>query len=178
MDGGLMEEPEELNIRELMEYYGYRGTSGVIKLYLWYGTGWMLQSLAKICPHPGISVKLQRMRGVNIGKHVFLGPHVNLDDVYPGLITIEDYVGIGMGTMILAHSNPTCSMELKTKYYPREFKPVTIKRGAWIAPGSIILAGITIGENSIVGAGSVVMKDVNPYTVVIGSPARVLKKLE
>ncbi len=141
-----MECPEKINERELMEYYGYTGSFGVIKFYFRYAFNWILQTMAKISPHYGISVKLQRMRGVNIGKHVFLGPGVNLDDLYPELITIEDYVGIGMGTMIFAHSNPTCSPPyLKTKYYPREVKPVTIKSGAWIAPGSIILAGITIG---------------------------------
>ncbi|AKB19819.1 acetyltransferase [Methanosarcina sp. WH1] len=173
-----MENPEEINLREVMEYYGYTGSFGVIKFYFRYAINWILQTIAKICPHFGISVKLQRMRGVKIGKHVFLGPGVNIDDLYPELITIEDYVGIGMGTMIFAHSNPTCSPYLKKKYYPREVKPVTIKSGAWIAPGSIILAGITIGEHSVVGAGSVVMKNVEPYTVVVGCPARVLKKLE
>ncbi|AKB42295.1 MULTISPECIES: acyltransferase [Methanosarcina] len=173
-----MEEPEEINVRELMEYHGYSGSSGVIKFYFLYAVNWILQTMAKVCPHFGISVKLQRMRGVKIGKHVFLGSGVHLDDLYPELITIEDYVGIGMGTMVFAHSNPTCSQYLKTNYYPREVKPVTVKRGAWIAPGSIILAGITIGENSVVGAGSVVMKNVEPNTVVIGCPARVLKKLE
>jgi len=172
-----MEEPEHINQRELMEYHGYKGTFGVIKLYFRFGANWILQNLAKISPHPGISAKLQRIRGVKIGKHVFIGPGVNLDDIYPELITIEDYVSVGMNTMIFAHSNPTCSLEIKTKYYPREVKPVTIKKGAWIAPGCMILAGVTIGENSVVGAGSVVMKNVEPYTIVGGCPAKLLKNL-
>lgn len=173
-----MESPEKINEREILEYYGYTGLFGMIKYYFRYTISWILQATAKTCPHYGISAKLQRMRGVKIGKHVYLGPEVNLDDLYPGLITIEDYVSIGMGTMIFAHSNPRCSPYLKTKHFPREVKPVTIKRGAWIAPGSIILAGTTIGENSVVVSGSVVMKDVEPYTTVVGCPARVLKRLE
>lgn len=173
-----IESPEEINKRKIMQYYGYTGLFGVIKFYFRYLISWILQTIARICPHYGISVRLQRIRGVKIGKHVFLGHGVNIDDLYPELITIEDYVGIGMGTIIFAHSNPTCSPYLKSKYYSREMKPVTIKKGSWITPGSIILAGITIGENSVVGAGSVVMKDVEPYTVVVGCPARVLKKLE
>jgi acetyltransferase-like isoleucine patch superfamily enzyme len=173
-----MESPEKINEREILEYYGYKGLLGEIKFYLHYAINWILQDIAKICPHYGISVKLQRLRGVKIGKHVYLGPEVNLDDLYPGLITIEDYVSVGMRTMIFAHSNPRCSTYLKTKHFPKEVKPVTIKKGAWIAPGSIILSGITIGENSVVGAGSVVMKNVESNTVVIGSPAKVLKKLE
>lgn len=120
----------------------------------------------------------QKLRGVNIGNPVYIGPNVNIDDLYPELITIENYVSVGMGTMIFAHSNPTCSLELKTNYFPRKVEPTTIKRGAWIAPGSIILSGVTVGENSVVGAGSVVTKDVPPYTIVGGCPAKIIKKLE
>jgi acetyltransferase-like isoleucine patch superfamily enzyme len=115
---------------------------------------------------------------VKIGRHTFIGASVNIDDLYPGKVTIEDYVSIGMHTMIFAHSNPTCSLELKIKYYPRKVAPVMIKRGTWIAPGCIILAGVTIGENSVIGAGSVVVKDVPPYCVVGGSPAIILKHLD
>jgi acetyltransferase-like isoleucine patch superfamily enzyme len=173
-----MERPEKINEREILEYYGYSGLLGVIRFYLRYTINWILQATAKTCPHYGISAKLQRMRGVKIGKHVYLGPGVNLDDLYPGMITIEDYVSIGMGTMIFSHSNPRCSPYLKTRHYPTEVKPVIIKRGAWIAPGSIILPGTTIGENSVVISGSVVMRNVEPYTAVVGCPAKVLKKFE
>ena len=54
-----MEEPEEINIQELMEYYGYSGSFGVIKFYFRYTINWILQTMAKICPHFGRSVKLQ-----------------------------------------------------------------------------------------------------------------------
>lgn len=138
----------------------------------------VLQVIAKISPHPGITVILQRGRGDKIDQHVYIGPGVIIDDLYPHLITIEDYVSIGMGTMIFAHSNPTCSLELKLNYYPREVAPVTIKKGAWIPPRCIILAGVTIGENSVVGAGSIINKDVSPYTVVAGNPAKFIKALK
>lgn len=173
-----MEEPEEINQKELMDYYGDKGVSGGIKYYIRYASHWVLQGLAKKTPHPGLSATLQRIRGVKIGNHVYIGPDVNIDDLYPHLVTLEDYVSIGMRSMIFVHSNPTCSIEIKTKYYPRIVKPTTIKRGAWVAPGCIILAGVTIGENSIVGAGSIVIKDVEPYTIVAGNPAKVIKKLE
>lgn len=173
-----MEEPEEINKIELMGYYGYRGRLGTAKYYFRYLGNWVLQTLAKISPHPGLAVTLQRMRGVRIGSHVYIGPDVNIDDLYPHLVTIEDYVSIGMRTLIFAHSNPTCSMEIKKNYYHREIAPTTIKRGAWITPGCIILAGVTIGENSIIGAGSVVVRDVEPYTIVGGSPAKLIKRLD
>jgi acetyltransferase-like isoleucine patch superfamily enzyme len=176
--GDHIQQPEDINKKELMEYYGYNGKLGTLKYYFRYLCHWVVQTLAKISPHPGISVKLQRIRGANIGNHVYIGPGVNIDDLYPSLITIEDYVSIGMNSMIFAHSNPTNSIDIKKYYYPREIAPTTIKRGTWVAPGSIILAGVTIGKNSIVGAGSVVIRDVDPYTIVGGNPAKLIKKLD
>jgi acetyltransferase-like isoleucine patch superfamily enzyme len=172
-----MEEPEALNQSEIMAYYGYTGFGGRVKYYARYLLGWVLQSLARHSPHPGLAVMLHRLRGVSVGRHVYIGPDVSLDELYPGLLRIEDYVSIGMGSMIFCHSNPTCSIEIKRKFYPRVVKPTLIKRGAWVAPRSVILAGVTIGENSVVAAGSVVIKDVDPYTVVGGNPAKPLKKL-
>lgn len=172
------DEPEHINLRELMEYYRDKGPVGYIRFYLRLLWNWILQTLAKKSPSPGLTTMLQRIRGVNIGKHVFVGQGVNFDDLYPHLITLEDYVSIGMNTMIFAHSNPTCSLELKQHYYPRKVAPTTIKRGAWICPGCIILAGVIVEENSVVGAGSVVTTDVEAYTVVAGNPARVIRRLE
>ncbi|HMK47933.1 MAG TPA: acyltransferase [Methanocella sp.] len=171
-------DPEEINKRELMEFYGYKGTTGTLKYYLSYIKNWTLQSVAKVSPHPGLAATLQRHRGVKVGKHVYIGPGVTIDEIYPGLITIEDYVSIGMKTLVFAHSNPTCSHEIKQRYYPRIVKPTIFKKGAWVAPGTIVLCGVTIGENSIVGAGSVVIKDVEPYTIVGGNPAKVIKRLD
>jgi acetyltransferase-like isoleucine patch superfamily enzyme len=160
-----------------MDYYKYKGFFGKLKLYFKLFIDWILQTLAHISPHPGLTVAFHRMRGVRIGKCVYIGPRVHIDGDYPQLITIEDFVSIGMNTMIFAHSNPTCSVVIKEKYYPRKIVPTTIKKGAWVPPGCIILAGVTIGENSIVGAGSVVTRDVAPYTVVAGNPAKMVKKL-
>ena len=57
-------------------------------------------------------------------------------------------------------------------------QPVLLKSGCWIGAGVIILPGVTIGENSVVGAGSVVTKDVPPATVVAGNPARIIRNIE
>jgi acetyltransferase-like isoleucine patch superfamily enzyme len=56
--------------------------------------------------------------------------------------------------------------------------PVKIGKGSWIAAGCMILPGVTIGENSVVAIGSVVIRDVQPYSVVMGNPAKFIKKLE
>jgi acetyltransferase-like isoleucine patch superfamily enzyme len=173
-----METPEEINLRELMKYYGYGGKTGKVRLYIRFLKSWLLQFLASISPQSGLTVLLNRMNGVKIGNHVYIGSYVQIDGTYPSLVTIEDYVSIGMNTMIFAHSNPTNSIWLKKYVYPRKTAPVTIKRGAWIAPGNTILAGVTIGENSVVGACSLVVKDVEPYTVVAGVPAKPVKELK
>jgi len=94
------------------------------------------------------------------------------------LITIEDYVSIGMNSMIFAHSNPTNSVWIKKHHYPRKVAPVRLEKGAWIAPGVTILCGVTIGENSVVGAHSLVTKNIEPYTVNAGVPAKEISKLE
>ncbi|UCG92456.1 MAG: acyltransferase [candidate division WOR-3 bacterium] len=172
-------EPEKINFQEMMDYYGYRdGYIGRKKLQLRMFKSWFLHYLAQRVPTSDMTVKLHRMRGVNIGEHVYIGPYTEIDLLYPHLITIEDYVSIGMHTMIFAHSNPTNSYLIKAQLYPRMVKPVVIKRGVWIPPGCIILPGVTIGEHSIIGAGSLVNKDIPPKTLAIGSPAKPVKNLD
>jgi acetyltransferase-like isoleucine patch superfamily enzyme len=61
---------------------------------------------------------------------------------------------------------------------PGKTAPIILERGAWIGDSAIVCKGVRIGENSIVGAGSVVRRDVPPNSVVIGNPARVVKELD
>jgi acetyltransferase-like isoleucine patch superfamily enzyme len=120
---------------------------------------------------------MQRARGVRIGKDCHISPYVLIDLLYPQLVKIEDRVTIGSNSLIFAHVNPTASLFLK-KLYPRRVEPVTIKSGAVLFPGCIITAGVTIGENSMVGAGSMVSEDVPDHCVVVGNPARIVKKID
>lgn len=122
--------------------------------------------------------RLERLRGVKIGKDVFLGGGNVLDRVRPDLITIEDNVSISGGVYILTHSNPTGPLREILGPSSHVIKPVHIKKGAWIAINVVILPGVTIGENAIVSAGSVVMKDVADNTMVGVMPARFLKQLK
>lgn len=170
------EDPQKLNEKELMDFYGYKGRIGNLKLKLRLLRSWILQLLASVSPYPTFTVIFQRARGVKIGKHVYIGPSVYIDLLYPQLVTIEDYVSIGW-SMIFCHSNPSYSLYLKKHHYPRQVAPVVIKRGAWIPPGTIVLHGVTIGENSVVGAGSLVREDVEPFSLVAGRPARFIKRL-
>ena len=175
---GYMTTPEEINKRELMEYYKYKGRLGEFRLYTRLLRCSFLQYLASISPSSNLAVLFHRKKGCRIGNHVYIGPNVYIDILYPELITIEDYVSIGMDSIIFAHSNPTNSIWVKKHHYPRKVAPVTIRKGAWIAPRVTILCGVTIGENSVVGAHSLVIKDLEPYTVYAGVPAREVTKLQ
>lgn len=173
-----MTTPEEINRQELMEYYGYKGKIGEFKLNIKLLKCYILQFLASISPSSNLAVMFHRKKGCKIGNHVYIGPNVHIDILYPELITIEDYVSIGMNSMIFAHSNPTNSIWIKKYHYPRKVAPVRIKKGVWIAPGVTILCGATIGENSVVGAHSLVTRDVEPYSVNAGVPAKEITKLK
>jgi len=162
--------------RELMKDYGYSGTIGRIKVRLRFLRSWILHYFAYSSPHPGFAIRLQRARGVKIGKNCHLTPYVLIDLLFPHLLEIENNVAIGFHTMIFTHSNNSTNLFFK-KNYPRTIAPVTIKTGVWINPGCIICAGVTIGENSIIAPGTIVTNDIPPYSLVMGNPGRVIKKL-
>jgi len=166
-----------VNEREIMEYYGYKGNIGRLRLRCRIIRSWLLHKLAYSSINSNFIVKMQRMRGAKIGEDCHFSPYVLLDLVYPDLINIGKNVTIGSNSMIFAHVNPTANPFLK-KIYPRKVSQVTIKSGAVLFPGCIITAGVTIGENSMVSAGSVVFEDVPDHCVVLGNPARVIKKIE
>jgi acetyltransferase-like isoleucine patch superfamily enzyme len=166
------------NEKELMKFYGYTGIFGRLKLRLKFVKSWIYHSLAYSAPLPSWSIKFQKSRGVKIGENCHFSPYVLIDLLHPELITIEDNVTISSNTMIFAHINPTANEFLKKNGYPRTIKPVLIKKGAVISVGCIIIAGVTVGENSIVGAGSVVTQDIPDYCVAVGNPARVIKKID
>lgn len=167
-----------LNEREIMEFYGYKGTFGSFALKLKFFRTWILHSLAYSSPNSGFVIKMQRARGVTIGKNCHISPYVLIDLIYPSLVKIGDNVTIGSNTLIFAHANPTANLFLKKGDYPRKVEPVIIKSGAVLFPGSIITAGVIIGKNSMVGTGSVVSENIPDYCVAVGNPARVVKKIE
>ena len=172
------EKASDVNERELMEYYGYKGSLGKIKIKHKILCSWILHSLAYSSPHSGFAITMQKIRGVEIGDNCHFCPYVLIDLVYPHLIKIGDNVTIGSNAMIFAHSNPTANLFLKKEQYPRTIAKVNIKSGAVLNPGCIITAGVTIGENSIISVGSVVTQSIPDHCVVVGNPGRVVKKID
>lgn len=93
-----------------------------------------------------------------------------------GEVNIGDDVALGPGVKVLSSSHDITSPERRageTRVYS-----TVIEKGAFVGGGSVILPGVRIGEGSVVGAGSVVTKDVAPHTVVAGNPARMLRELD
>jgi acetyltransferase-like isoleucine patch superfamily enzyme len=91
-------------------------------------------------------------------------------------ISIGSNVQIGAGSQLMAGTHSADDPEMPSLLQPRVSKGITVEDNVWIGNGTIILDGVTVGRNSIVGAGSVVSKDVPAYTVVLGNPARVIQK--
>ena len=174
----LIDDATKLNEKELMEYHGYSGAFGRFQIRMKYLNSWILHRFAFSSAHSGFAIKMQKARGVKIGKNCHFNPYTFIDLIYPELVQIEDNVTLGSFSMIFAHSNPTANLFLKKGNYPRKVAEVIIKSGAVINPGSIITSAVTIGKNSIVSPRSVVTQDVPDHCVVVGNPARVVKKID
>jgi acetyltransferase-like isoleucine patch superfamily enzyme len=88
------------------------------------------------------------------------------------LVKIEDRVKLSVGVKIFAHNSVFQDINSKD---PIILSPVTIKKGAQIAPNAVILEGVTIGTNSVIGTSAVVNKDIPDETIAAGIPAKPLK---
>lgn len=154
--------------------HGYKGIFGKME-FLWVRTKdhW-LQVISRIIPYNGVRIKLQRMRGVNIGPKVHMGPMVTIDDVYPYFVTIEEGASISGQCFIIAHSIPVHYFSDVTESF---VAPVVIGRYAWLAINVVVFPGVTIGEGSIIASGSVVTKSIPPFVMAAGTPAVVKKDI-
>ncbi|PHH80825.1 hypothetical protein CDD82_1483 [Ophiocordyceps australis] len=108
-----------------------------------------------------------------IGNQVLIKRNCTINDA--GEVNIGDHCVIGPNVSIFTSSLPVDPKKRQGGLGPQHAKSVSIEQDCWIGGGAIILPGRTIGKGSTVGAGSVVTKDVPPFTVVAGNPARVLR---
>ncbi|MBM4403006.1 MAG: acyltransferase [Candidatus Cloacimonetes bacterium] len=154
--------------------HGYTGSFAKLR-FLWDRTKdhW-LQVISRIMPYNGVRIKMQRMRGVRIGRGVHLGPLVTIDDVYPYFVRIEDGACISGQTFIIAHSIPDDYYSDATESF---VAPVVIGKNVWLAINVVIHPGVTIGQGSIVASGSVVTKSIPPFVMAAGTPAVVKKDI-
>lgn len=122
--------------------------------------------------------KYARKIGVKaIGKFRVYGSSYSMFGTEPWLITLGDNVHITMdvkfichdgGTLILRHLVPDLEIT----------KPITVGNNVYIGVRTLILPGVSIGDNCIIGAGSIVTKDIPPNSVAVGAPAKVVKSMD
>lgn len=118
---------------------------------------------------------------VEIQKNAVLGKNIKVSShtfICEG-VTVEDEVFIGHNVSFINDKYPRAMNAQGTLQTEADWRlvPTTVKRGATIGTGCTILCGVVIGENALVGAGSVVVRDVPPNTIVVGHPARVIREL-
>lgn len=114
------------------------------------------------------------------GRNLFLGNNVyinfNLTVVDDVEIIVGDYVMFGPNVTIATANHPI-DPALRQKGY-QYAKKIAIGNNVWIGANAVILPGVTIGENSIIGAGSIVTKDIPPNVVAVGNPCRVMRSIK
>jgi acetyltransferase-like isoleucine patch superfamily enzyme len=121
----------------------------------------------------GCFVEIQK--NAIIGKNVKVSSHTFICEG----VTIEDEVFIGHNVSFINDKYPRSTNSDGSPQHEEDWQviPIHVKKGASIGTSATILCGVTIGENAIVGAGSVVTKDVPQNTIVAGNPARVIRKI-
>ncbi len=111
-------------------------------------------------------------KNTKIGKNVFINFDCTFLDL--GGITIEDNVMLAPKVSLLSESHPISAKERQTLTTGK----IHIKKNVWLGANATILAGVTIGENSVVAAGAIVSKDVPDNTIVGGIPAKIIKTIQ
>src|SRR6476659_5525585 len=122
----------------------------------------------------GTFVEIQR--GARIGRRVKVSSHTFICEG----VEIEDFVFVGHGVTFINDRYPRATNADGSLQTAADWKVVStiVRRGASIGSGSTIMCGVEIGEDAVVGAGSVVTRDVPAATIVAGNPARVLRRVE
>lgn len=136
---------------------------------------WFLEPIAPRLLRPFL---LRRM-GAKVGKNVYIGDHVNFDQNRSRLISLGNHVHIDSGCRILCHKRDLSNYYVGDDYAKLPYKelPVVIGDGTSVGMDSFIMTGVTIGKGVIIGAGSLVTKDIPDWSIAVGRPAQVIKKI-
>lgn len=165
--------------------------NGMGKLHkvIYYSVNYLGNMIINKLPSRHIRRWFYQMLGAKIGKNSFPGRRVEIllpkglelgDGVAVGWFTELDARGgicIGNNTNISSHVKLiTGSHDINDSMFTADFLPIHIGHHCWIGTGAIILQGVKIGDGAVVAAGAVVSKDVEPWTVVGGIPAKKIRK--
>ena len=117
--------------------------------------------------------------GVNVGENIFIGSGVWIDSGHSDMLIIEDNVHIAGECTILCHQRNLSNYHIGDVYAKLGYKieKVHLKKGCLIGQRTMVMPGVTIGEGAIVGAYSLVTKDIPASTIALGRPAKVVKKI-
>ena len=133
--------------------------------------------LVKQMPMYQFRSAMLRLCGYAVGKQVYIGEELLIIDEPSdqAMVSIGDRVAISPRVTLVVSSRPNFSRI--APYVPVRHGPITIENDVWLGTGVVVLPDITIGEGAVVGANSVVTKDVRPYTIVGGSPASLIREV-
>jgi acetyltransferase-like isoleucine patch superfamily enzyme len=117
--------------------------------------------------------------GCHVGKGCFIGDNVRIDTGHSDMITLEDSVSVAGGTRLLCHQRDFTDYYVGSDYMKLGYivKPIVLKKGCLIGMESFVMPGVTVGEGAIVGAGSLVTKDIPANVVAVGNPCKVMREV-
>lgn len=112
---------------------------------------------------------------ISLGKNVVIRPSTMIFADDSAEVVIEDYVMMGAGVHFYVNNHKFDRRDVPLMdqgYYPSE--SILVREGAWIGANSIILPGVVIGKNAVIGAGSIVTRSIDDYSIAVGCPAKVI----
>ena len=150
-------------------YKVYRD-SFLLKFFM---NSWLLSPLEPRKIRPWVLRKI----GCHVGKDIFVGDNVRIDAGHADLIYIDDHAHIAGGVRLLCHQRDLSDYCIGDDYAKLGYvlKPIHLCKGSLVGMESFVMPGVTVGEGAIVGAGSLVTKNVPAWTIATGRPAKVVK---
>ena len=145
--------------------------------YIHLGNNVVIRKYARINCYPGWNAEKDNEPIITIGDGCIIGQRLSL--LAGGKITIGNNVLMASDILVTSENHSIDPEDVK--YYkdqPLKCADVEIKEGSWIGEKVCIMPGVTIGKKSIIGAGSIVTKDIPDYSIAVGNPAHVIKKYD
>lgn len=135
---------------------------------------YLLGLIVRISPL-GVVLLVHKLRGVKMGKGVFIDPSATIETAYPENITIGNDVRVTANSVIMTHIKAPHHLR-ETGLVPMVLKPVVLEDSCFIGVNAVIMPGVTIGKGAVVTSGSTVLNDVEAYTMVSGNPAKLIRR--